>query len=85
MVTAILFGGWWKICAILQVGIARASMLYGSFAFLPILLTWIYTSWQIVLFGAVLVREFEIRRGAQFVARGKENFKLIESKEDDSK
>lgn len=84
MVTAILFGGWWKICAILQVGIARASMLYGSFAFLPILLTWIYTSWQIVLFGAVLVREFEIRRGAQLAARGKD-LKMIKSKENDSK
>ncbi len=84
MVTALLFGGWWKVCAILQVGIARASMLYGSFAFLPILLTWIYTSWQIVLLGAVLVREFEIRREAQLVARGKD-LKLIESKEKDSK
>ncbi len=51
-VTLLLFSAWLKICAMLQVGIARNSMVYGGFALLPILLLWMYTSWQIVLIGA---------------------------------
>ncbi len=51
-VTVILFGGWLKLCAMLQIGIAKYSTLYGSFAVLPILLLWVYTSWQIILLGA---------------------------------
>ena len=57
-ITSLLFGAWIKACAVAQVGIARSSMLYGSFAFLPIVLAWIYVSWQIVLLGANMVREF---------------------------
>ena len=51
-VTIVLFGGWLKLCAMLQVGIAKYSALYGGFAVLPILLLWVYTSWQIILLGA---------------------------------
>ncbi|HRR33474.1 MAG TPA: YihY/virulence factor BrkB family protein [Kiritimatiellia bacterium] len=51
-VTVILFGGWLKLCAMLQIGIAKYSTLYGSFAVLPILLLWVYVSWQIILLGA---------------------------------
>ena len=61
MVTALLFGGWVKLCAVAQVGIAKSSALYGSLAFLPIVLAWMYMSWQIVLLGAVIVRELELR------------------------
>ena len=43
-----------KICAVAQVGIAKSSALYGSFAFLPIVLAWLYMSWQIVLLGACI-------------------------------
>ena len=57
--TALLFGGWLKLCAIAQVGIAKSSALYGSFAFLPIVLAWLYMSWQIVLIGACTVKELE--------------------------
>ena len=53
-VTAFFFGAWVKICAVAQVGIAKASALYGSFAFLPIVLAWLYMSWQIVLLGACI-------------------------------
>ncbi|MEI7900780.1 MAG: YhjD/YihY/BrkB family envelope integrity protein [bacterium] len=53
-VTTVLFGGWLKLCAMLQVGIAGYSALYGGFAVLPILLMWVYTSWQIVLLGSEL-------------------------------
>ena len=53
-VTAFFFGAWVKICAVAQVGIAKSSALYGSFAFLPIVLAWLYMSWQIVLLGACI-------------------------------
>ena len=51
-VTAVLFLIWLRICTELQMGVIKFSKLYGSFAILPILLAWVYTSWQIVLFGA---------------------------------
>ncbi len=52
IITAILFAIWLKVCMMFQVGIANYSSLYGGFALLPILLLWVYASWQIVLFGA---------------------------------
>ena len=58
-VTALLLGGWVKVCAVAQVGIAKSSAMYGSFAFLPIVLAWLYMSWQIVLLGANMVRALE--------------------------
>ena len=58
-ITAALFGGWMKLCAVAQVGIAKSSALYGSFALLPIILAWFYMSWQIILLGANMVRAFE--------------------------
>lgn len=56
LVTALLFGFWFRLCAVAQVGIAKSSALYGSFAFLPIVLAWFYMSWQIVLLGCCMVR-----------------------------
>ena len=58
LITSVLFAAWLKLCAVAQVGIARSSALYGSFAFLPIVLAWLYMSWQIVLLGANMVRCF---------------------------
>jgi YihY family inner membrane protein len=60
LLTAALFGGWMKLCAVAQVGIAKSSALYGSFAFLPIVLAWLYMSWQIVLFGSCAARSFHL-------------------------
>ena len=53
-IIALVFGLWLRVCIIAQVGVANTSALYGSFAFFPILLAWIYISWQIILSGSVL-------------------------------
>ena len=59
LVTAVLLGAWVKICSVAQVGIAKSSALYGSFALLPIILAWLYMTWQIVLLGANMVKALE--------------------------
>ncbi len=59
LIAAVLMGGWLKLCAVAQIGIAKSSVLYGSFAFLPIVLAWVHISCQILLLGACMVRSFE--------------------------
>jgi len=58
-VIALAFGIWLRICIIAQVGVANSSALYGSFAFVPIVLAWIYISWQIILMGSVLACQLQ--------------------------
>ena len=52
--TAVFFLGWFKLCTMLQIGIGKYSVLYGSFAVLPILLAWMCMSWRIIVTGAVV-------------------------------
>ena len=59
ILTAILFAAVMKLCAVAQVGIAKSSALYGSFAFLPIVMAWFYMSWQVILLGACMMRAFD--------------------------
>ena len=59
LVTAVFLAGWMKVCAVAQIGIAKSSAMYGSFALLPILLAWQYMTWQIILLGANMVKMLE--------------------------
>lgn len=59
--TMVLFSLWLKACAVLQIGIAKYSVFYGSFALVPILLMWVYTSWQIILLGSEISFCFQNR------------------------
>ncbi len=52
IVSGLLFVSWLWICAAIQVGVVKYSKLYGSFAIVPIVLAWVYVSWEIILFGA---------------------------------
>lgn len=71
-ITSVLFCGWLKLCAVAQVGIANSSALYGSFAFLPIVLAWVYVSWQIILLGSVMTYAFEcVHFGVRALPEGK--------------
>lgn len=51
-ITAVLYTAWLKLCTLMQIGIAKYSLLYGSLAILPILIAWVYVSWEIMLLGA---------------------------------
>lgn len=51
-VAAVGFVVWLKICLSLQIGVAKYSTFFGSFATVPIILSWVFVSWEILLFGA---------------------------------
>ena len=68
-VAAVGFSGWLKICLSLQIGVAKYSSFFGSFAAVPILLFWGYVSWVIVLvacevsFAAQNADTYQMERG----------------------
>jgi len=64
VLTALLVGGWMALCTTAGVGIAKSGAMYGSFAAVPIVLAWIYMSWQLVLLGSCMSYAFEcVHRG----------------------
>ena len=63
--TALLLGVWMRLCTTAGVGISKWGAMYGSFAALPIVLAWIYMSWQLVLLGSCMSYAFEcVHRGS---------------------
>ena len=51
-VTAVGFAAWLRICLALQIGVVKYDAFFGGFSMLPILLSWVFVSWEIILFGA---------------------------------
>lgn len=45
-----------------QIGVANAGAIYGTFAVIPLFLAWMYTSWNIILAGAVCSYVFQNRQ-----------------------
>ena len=52
VLAAILFTIAQRVYVGFYVGVGRANWMFGGFAFLPLLLVWIYISWVIMLIGA---------------------------------
>ncbi|MEW6270532.1 MAG: YihY/virulence factor BrkB family protein [Thermodesulfobacteriota bacterium] len=63
LIAALLAGIAWQVVQVayvsLQIGVARASAVYGALAQLPVTLVWIYVSWTVVLAGAELAAVIE--------------------------
>jgi membrane protein len=52
VVAALLFNWAQSLYVNLNVGVAKYSAFFGGFAFVPLLLVWLYISWAITLLGA---------------------------------
>jgi membrane protein len=52
-----------------QVGVSRLNAIYGSFASIPLFITWLYYSWTIVLVGAEI--SYSIQHVTTFEAQEK--------------
>lgn len=69
LVAAVGFSVWLKICLSLQIGVAKYSSFFGSFAAVPILLFWGYVSWVVILvacevsFAAQNADTYQMERG----------------------
>ena len=62
--TALLVGGWMRLCTSAGVGISKSGAMYGSFAVVPIVLAWVFMSWQLILLGSCMSYAFEcVHRG----------------------
>ena len=63
LIAAVAAGVVWQFVQIayvqLQFGVARANLIYGALAQLPVTLLWLYVSWTIILAGAELAALLE--------------------------
>ncbi|MGE5615459.1 MAG: YihY family inner membrane protein [Bacillota bacterium] len=66
IVAAILFEVAKELFALYIRHAAGYSMVYGTFALLPIFMIWVYLSWLVVLFGAELTAALELWGGARW-------------------
>ena len=63
--TALFVGGWMRLCTSAGVGISNSGAMYGSFAVVPIVLAWVFMSWQLILLGSCMSYAFEcLHRGS---------------------
>lgn len=66
-----------------QMWVSKYNAIYGSFAFLPLLLLWIQLSWLICLFGAVLtfssqsIRNYDFEQDSKNISRRFRDFLII--------
>ncbi len=69
--TALFVGGWVRLCPSAGVGISNSGAMYGSFAVVPIVLAWIFMSWQLILLGSCMSYAFEcVHRGSPVLSDG---------------
>ena len=69
--TALLVGGWMRLCTSAGVGISKSGAMYGSFAVVPIVLAWVFMSWQLILLGSCMSYAFEcLHRGSPVLSDG---------------
>ena len=69
--TALFVGGWMRLCTSAGVGISNSGAMYGSFAVVPIVLAWIFMSWQLILLGSCMSYAFEcVHRGSPVLSDG---------------
>lgn len=69
--TALLVGGWMRLCTSAGVGISKSGAMYGSFAVVPIVLAWVFMSWQLILLGSCMSYAFEcVHRGSPVLSDG---------------
>ena len=69
--TALLVGGWMRLCTSAGVGISKSGAMYGSFAVVPIVLAWVFMSWQLILLGSCMSYAFEcVHRGRPVLSDG---------------
>ena len=60
IITGTIFQIWQWIYVTFQVGVSNYGAIYGSFAALPLFLTWLQTSWMIVLVGCEIAYSVQI-------------------------
>jgi len=51
LVAACLWQLWLVIFIIVQPGVTRYNLIYGTLAFVPVFLAWLYVGWMIILLG----------------------------------
>jgi len=68
-IAAILFEAMKRVFAIYLVNVPTYSLVYGAFASFPIFLIWVYSSWLVILIGAVITASIPYWRGDAWRAR----------------
>jgi membrane protein len=51
-----------RIYIMLQIGVAKANAIYGSFATIPLFLVWFHLTWLFILLGALLAYAVQHRK-----------------------